>query len=465
MFNQVVKFIQQHHMLQEGDRIIVGVSGGADSICLLNVLLELRETYGLDLFVVHINHGLRGEEAMGDQKYVEAFCKKHHLPCTCYQKDVAGYSKAHHCSLEEAGRILRYEAFEHEYNDKQCNKIAIAHNKNDLAETVLFHLARGTGLKGLVGIEPVRGNVIRPLLAVTREEIEIYLKNKGIEYCIDSTNLETDFTRNKIRLQVLPLLTELNQQAVAHIAGTASQISEVEEYLKKQTNLLYERIVSFKNGLYSVDIEKLQREDPVLVKRVLRQMIGNAAGKLKDIEEIHILAVYELLQKGVGKQLNLPLGVIARCSYDSLVIGHKDKMTAPILQDTFASLFMKIEVPGSYYLPKIQKKISFSLLDYEKNMVIPKNSCTKWFDYDRIRDTIFLRTRNPGDFMQINKEGGTKLLKDIFINDKIPKEERNSIPLLCDGEHVMWIIGGRISEAYKVSLASKKILVVNITEV
>lgn len=465
MFNQVVKFIQQHHMLKVGDRIIVGVSGGADSICLLDVLLELRETYGLDLFVVHINHGLRGEEAYGDQKYVEAFCEKHHLPCICYQEDVAGYSKAHHCSLEEAGRILRYQAFEHEYNEKHCNKIAIAHNKNDLAETVLFHLARGTGLKGLVGIEPVRGHIIRPLLSVTREEIEAYLKDKGIDYCTDSTNLETDFTRNKIRLQVLPLLNELNSQAVAHIAGTALQISEVEEYLKNQTNLLYERVVSHENGLYSVDIEKLLQEDKVLVKRVLRQMVGNAAGGFKDIEEIHILAVYELLQKGVGKQVDLPLGVMARCGYDRLVIGKKEKMASLVLQASLNPLFIKIEVPGTYYLPELHKKLTFSFLDYEKNMVIPKNSCTKWFDYDRIRDTIFLRTRRSGDFMQINKEGGTKLLKDIFINDKIPKEDRNHIPLLCEGEHVMWIMGGRISEAYKVTSTSKKILVVNITEV
>ena len=266
-------------------------------------------------------------------------------------------------------------------------------------------------------------------------------------------------------MQVLPLLNQVNAQTVAHIAGTCAQLREVEEYLKKQTDILYHRIVTSENGLYSVDIELLGKEEPVLIKRVLRQMIGNAAGKLKDIEEIHVLSVYELLGKGVGKQLNLPNGVLARCGYDKLVILKTENEGMTTCQNVVQSLPIQIKVPGTYVLPELGKKISFICIKYEKNMVIPKNSCTKWFDYDKIKNTIFLRTRKPGDFMQINKDGGTKSLKDIFINAKIPKEQRNNIPLLCDGEHVMWITGNRISEAYKVSLESKKILVVDITEV
>ena len=465
MFNQVDRFIQQHHMLQRGDRVVVGVSGGADSVCLLKVLMELRQTYQLDLFVVHVNHGLRGEEAKRDERYVESFCRSANIPCTTVEEDVECYSKTHHCSLEEAGRILRYQAFEHEYKVKSCNKIAIAHNKNDLAETILFHLVRGTGLKGLVGIPPVRGCYIRPLLAVTRAEIEAYLKEEGIPYCTDSTNLETDFTRNKVRLQILPLLNEVNNQAISHIVGTSSQISEVEEYLEKQTELLYNRIVTCENGLYSVDIELIKCNEPVLIKRVLRRMIKEAAGQLKNIEEIHVLSVYELLDKGVGKQVDLPYQILAKCSYDNLVIGKKERITATSKPDLLQSLPVEVRVPGVYFVPELGKKFSFELLDYEKNRSIPKKSCTKWFDYDKINNTIFLRTRQTGDFMQINQEGGTKPLKDVFINDKIPKEQRNSIPLLCDGAHVMWITESRISEAYKLSCKSKRILVVNISEV
>ncbi len=465
MFNQVVKFVQQYHMIQKGDRIVVGVSGGADSMCLLRILMELQETYRLDLFVVHVNHGLRGEEALRDQTFVERFCQTAGVPFACYTEDVSGYSRLHHCSLEEAGRTLRYEAFEREYKLHECNKIAIAHNKNDLAETVLFHLVRGTGLKGLGGMEPVRERYIRPLLAVTRTEIEAYLKQEGLDYCTDSTNLETDFTRNKVRLQVLPLLAEVNSQAVAHIAGASAQAREVEAFLEKETNNLFHKIVSSENGLYSVNIEVLLSEEPVLVKRVLRQMIGKAANRLKDIEEVHVQSVYELLGKGVGKQVDLPYQLLARCDYRSLVIGKKDSIEERLSADTIDSLPMALDVPGTYLINEAGIQIDLSTMEYKKNMDIPKKKYTKWFDYDTIKNTIFLRTRRPGDFMQINIDGGTKSLKDIFINDKIPREERDNIPLLCDGEHVMWITGNRISEAYKVTEQSKRILVVNITEV
>ena len=320
-------------------------------------------------------------------------------------------------------------------------------------------------MKGLIGIPPIRGHYIRPMLSVTRTEIEAYLKGEGVSYCTDSTNLETDFTRNKVRLQVLPLLNQVNSRAVDHIVATSTQLSEVEEYLKKQTDLLYDRIVTNVNGLYSVDIELLKKEDPVFIKRILRQMVGNAAGKLKNIEETHVLSVYELLDKGVGKQQNLPYGVLAKCGYYKLEIWKVEEEATSKVLKSVNSLPIEIKVPGNYVIPEIGKKISFTYFDYEKNMLIPKNSCTKWFDYDKIKNTILLRTRQLGDFMQINKEGGTKSLKEIFINDKIPKEQRNIVPLLCDGEHVMWIVGSRISEAYKVSDESKKILMVNITEV
>lgn len=465
MFNQVVKFVQQYHMIQKDDRIIVGVSGGADSMCLLRILMELQKTYRLDLFVVHVNHGLRGEEALRDQSFVEKFCRKEGLSFICYTEDIRGYSRTHQCSLEEAGRILRYQAFEREYKLHDCNKIAIAHNKNDLAETVLFHLVRGTGLKGLGGMEPVREWYIRPLLAVTRTEIEAYLKQEGQDYCTDSTNFQTDFTRNKVRLQVLPLLEEVNSQAVAHIAGASAQAREVEAFLEKETNNLFAKIVTSENGLYFVNIESLIKEEPVLVKRVLRQMIGKAANRLKDIEEVHIQSVYELLGKGVGKQVSLPYQLFARCDYRRLIIGKKDSSEELQSTNKITNLPMSLQVPGTYLVHEAGIRLDLSTMEYKKIMDIPKIKYTKWFDYDTIKNTIFLRTRKPGDFMQINTEGGTKSLKDIFINDKIPREERDNIPLLCDGDHVMWIIGNRISEAYKVTEQSKRILVVNITEV
>lgn len=460
MFNRMIEFVKENNLIEYGDRIVVGVSGGADSVCLLRILTEVKQLYDLELFVVHVNHGLRGEEALRDQHFVEGICDKFDIPCTVYLVDVREYSKQNGYSLEEAGRILRYEAFEKEYKQRECNKIAIAHNKNDQAETVLFNLVRGTGMKGLTGIEAVRGHIIRPLLCVTREEIEDYLQECNQQYCTDSSNLEEVYTRNKLRLSILPQLKMVNEQAVYHIANCAKQLGEIEQYLKKQTNALYKRIVIEKNGQYFVKVYDLMLEDIVLRKRIIRQMIGSLANRLRDIEEKHILAVLTLCDKGVGKQIHLPYGILAIRQYENIVI-----CFGAAREEKAVSCNVAIEESGTYHLPDLGIDVIVEVIDYKKNMIIPENGCTKWFDYDKIKNTIFLRNRRQGDCLQINSKGNMKTIKSLFIDEKVPREQRDFIPLLCDGEHVMWVLGGRISEAYKVTEQSRKILVVKIMEV
>ncbi|MDO5294765.1 MAG: tRNA lysidine(34) synthetase TilS [bacterium] len=462
MYNQVVEYVKQYNMLEQRDRVVIGVSGGADSVCLLLVLQELKKLYDLELFVVHINHGLRGAEALRDENYVKLLCKSLGVSCHVVLADVNGYVKRHKCSTEEAGRILRYKAFEEECREKKCNKIAIAHNKNDVAETVLLNLSRGTGIRGLVGIEPVRDFLIRPLLCVTRDEIEEYLCNRKVSYCTDSTNLENVYTRNKIRNVVLPELGKVNDQVISHIVRCANHASEIENYLKKQTNELYERIVTAENGQYFVNVRELANTELVLRKRVILEMMYACAKQRKDIEEKHVAATLGLMEKPVGKKVNLPYGMIAVREYEKIVI--KSKKISEIAKQE-KSLNIAIEVPKFYDLQDIGIKLEVSVIDYEKNSIIPKNRCTKWFDYDKIKNTIFLRYRKQGDYLVINDRGNAKTIKSLFIDEKIPREERDSIPLLCDGNHVMWVLGGRISEEYKITEQSKKILVVTIMEV
>ncbi len=462
MFEQVLEYVKQNKMLEMHDRVVVGVSGGADSVCLLLMLLELRKHYELELFVVHINHGLRGEEAMRDENYVKALCETLGVSCHAILVDVEGYVKREKCSTEEAGRILRYECFEKEYNEKHCNKIAIAHNRNDVAETVLLNLTRGTGIKGLVGIQPVRGSLIRPLLCVTRDEIEEYLCNRGIEYCVDSTNLEDIYSRNKIRNKVLPELRTINSQVSSHIARCASAIGEIEEYLQKQTKELYERIVREQNGQYFVNVGELKNADLVLGKRVVRDVIYSCGKKKKDIEEKHILQVLQLQDKTVGKQVNLPYRMVAVREYETIVIKCIDLAKKEKKPNDWNQL---IETSKEYQLDDLGINLKVELMEYEKNMIIPKNRCTKWFDYDKIKNTIFLRFRKQGDFLAINAQGNVKTIKSLFIDEKVPREQRDKIPLLCDGNHVMWVLGGRISEEYKITEQSKKILVVTMMEV
>ena len=200
---QVKEYCDRHQMLERGDRVVLGVSGGADSVCLLFVLLALRRELDLQLHVVHVNHGIR-IEAGEDAAYVSALCEAHQVPFYLYEKDIPALAKEWSCSEEEAGRRVRYEAFEEVLRQQCCQKIAVAHNSNDRAETMLFHLFRGTGLTGLAGIRPVRGQIIRPLLCVDRAQIETYLTEKQISYRHDATNDCDDYTRNKIRHHILP---------------------------------------------------------------------------------------------------------------------------------------------------------------------------------------------------------------------------------------------------------------------
>src|SRR5699024_2969941 len=232
MINKVGSYICENDMLKMGDRIVIGVSGGADSVCLFYVFLDLVKKYNLELFVVHVNHGIRGQEADKDEAFVKSLCKEHRVSFISVKKDVPKIAKLEGLSEEEAGRNVRYEAFYQCYLENACNKIAVAHNKNDNAETILFHLFRGSGIKGLSGIPPKRDSIIRPLLCVEREEIERYLEKKKIPYIIDRSNLEEDYTRNKIRHKVLSYAKdEINYGAVANITNSAAMLTEIQDFL------------------------------------------------------------------------------------------------------------------------------------------------------------------------------------------------------------------------------------------
>lgn len=227
--------IEAYQMIRPGMRVLAAVSGGADSVCLLAALAAFREQIDFSLYVIHVEHGLRGEESLADARYVEELCRSFSVPFFLESVDAAAEARKRHLSVEEAGRALRYEAFDRVAGQVGADRIAVAHNENDQAETVLWNLVRGSGLQGLGGIRPVRGRIIRPLLFLGRPEIEAILLAQGIAWRTDRTNLTCDYTRNRIRLQVLPELTkELNPQAVGHIAEAAHRLQEVQEYISAQ---------------------------------------------------------------------------------------------------------------------------------------------------------------------------------------------------------------------------------------
>lgn len=474
MLRKVKDFIEQNSMIEKGDRIVLGVSGGADSVCLLYMLSEICSKQQIPLIVVHINHGIRGEDAKRDEQFVAKLCRELKLEYEIFTANVVQIAKTENLSEEEAGRKVRYEAFFQVCKDKKCNKIAIAHNKNDVAETVLFHLFRGTGIRGLSGIQPISTRriegseitIIRPLLCLERKEIEEYLKERNISYQIDATNLTDAYSRNKIRNQILPYaMNEINPNAIAHITQMASQLKEIENFINLQVDLRYSLLTNnTENGRIAIDVNAFNHEDIIIQKGIIRKVIEKLAGGLKDLEAIHVEQVLSLASKQVGKQINLPYGIVAVRDYDRILLGIGQNIIEET--DEIAIKPIVIEKPGKYYLPMLHKFLEISIIHHEKMEAIPKSSCMKWFDYDKIENALVVRNRKEGDYIQINATGGRKKLKDYFIDQKIPRMERDKQLLVADGNHIMWILGNgdRISEKYKVVASTKNILLMKLID-
>ena len=457
MITKVKKYVEQFNMLCDNDRVVIGVSGGADSMCLLSVLLTLREEYNLSLFVVHINHNIRGQEAKEDEDFVVNYCREHGVHVHVVSKNVKEIASDNGWSEEEAGRNVRYQAFYEECEKHNCNKIAIAHNKNDNAETVLFHLLRGSGIHGMTGIKPQRDKIIRPLLNTSRNEIEKYLEKNKIPFHVDATNLLDDYTRNKIRLTILPFAErEINAKAMEHIVSMSEQLSEVADYIDLVTQEAYDEVVHENQDGFEIDLEGFSKLNIAIQKSLIRKVIFLWIKQLKDIQEGHIMDIIALMNKQVGKYIHLPYGLIAKRNYHSIAFSKEISNKSHQSQE----LYYQVTIPGTYELESYGYFISFELLEYKNSMIIPKNGYTKWFDYDKIKTAVVIRTRQIGDYLQISKQGGKKSLKSVFVDNKIPSDLRDKIPLICDGNHVLWILEGRTSEGYRIDEETKTVLVV-----
>ena len=254
MIKKVLNFIKENNMLQNGDSVVLGVSGGADSICMLYVLKEISKFINLKLVVVHVHHHIRGKEADGDMEYVRKICDKEHIPYEIFHIDAKKEAIARGMSEEEAGRVCRYECFAKVQEKYNANKISVAHNLNDNSETILFNLFRGTGIKGISGIPMQRDNIVRPLLCVSRKEIEKYLEENHISYRTDKTNFETEYSRNKLRLELIPYIKEnINKKAEYNIVNAGKMLGEIEDYLEIETNKTYDEYVDEnEEGIFSL---------------------------------------------------------------------------------------------------------------------------------------------------------------------------------------------------------------------
>lgn len=330
--------------------------------------------------------------------------------------------------------MIRYRCFRKVLDMHGGGKIAVAHHQNDQAETMLYRMSRGTGIQGLKGMEAVRGDVIRPLLCLKKEEILAYLKEKGQDWMEDASNEDNTFARNKIRNQVIPALTKVNARAVEHIVSLSEEIEEWSRYLEQQLSEAWKACVKQEGKGRLIDTGRFL-EEPEPIRRLLaKQAIEQTAGRKKDIEKVHIQSFCDLAFRETGKSIDLPYGLIGRKTYGGLLVEEKQTRA-------------ETGTAGQLVLTETDR--------YEK---MEEKDFTKIIDYDKIDKDIQLRYRKPGDFFVFSKDGKSKSLSRFFIDQKIPREERDRIPLAADGSRIIWIIGHRLSEFYKVSEKTKRYL-------
>ena len=459
MVEEVLQYIMQYHMVEPGDVVIAGVSGGADSVCLLLVLEKLVAKLSITIEVVHINHGIRAE-AGEDAEFVRKLCKDRQIPFHLICADVEAQAKQEKLSTEEMGRKIRYEAFRQILGGRK-GKIAVAHNSNDRAETMLFHLFRGTGLTGACGIRPVQGEIIRPLLFLERKEIEQWLQEQQISFCTDATNLGDDYTRNRIRHHILSYAEkEIVHGTTANMNRAAKQLQEADEYVMRQTLAAVERCCIFTEHpkAVSVKLSLLQKEDPFIRKRLLFYAVCETAGQKKDITEAHIQSIDKLLQGTGSKECMLPYQVHVYKQYEWVKIEKREACAEPSGEE-YPEL--PVGIPSVIQVPLLGD-VEFQTFPYEKSQIIPQKTYTKWFDYDKITRIMCLRPRQAGDYLTVNQQMGRKSLQDYFVDQKIPKENRNSLYVLAMDHHVVWVPGLRISEYFKITEQTEYVLQVKV---
>jgi len=435
-------------MLSQGDRVVVAVSGGPDSVSLLYLLTQLLPELELQLSLAHLNHMLR-EEAIYEEEFVQRLGEELALPFYSERIDVQSLLKRGE-TLEEGARRIRYDFLRRASERFSATKVALGHNADDLVETVIFNLIRGTGLGGMRGIPPIREEqsltFIRPLINIWREEIEGYLKEKQIPYVIDRSNFSLQFSRNKIRHQLIPLIQEINPRAKQAIHRLASIAGEAQSFIREEAEKREREIIERKtNYLLQINIPHLLSLHPALQKETLRVIIADFKG---DMSEIGSREIETILEMEEGESFTLPGNLQVERKRELLTFKRRRRPTpyeAPL------------QVPGSTFLP--QAGISIEAKIVEENFLLKDPSCWEvTLDMDKLKGNLIARNWRQGDRMVPLGMSHARKLQDIFVDCKVPREERQRIPLICDEEGILWIVGLRIAERAKVDEKTKRTL-------
>ncbi len=434
MIKRIQQYIDENNLLVQGERVLCALSGGADSVCLLSVLLALKDEYALSLSAVHINHQLRGAEAERDAQFCAALCARFDVKLHMHSIDVNAYASERGLGIEAAAREVRYAHFDALCRECGYGKIAVAHNAQDNAETILMHLMRGSGLDGLRGILPKRENIIRPLLCVSRDEIEAYLREKDLDFVTDSTNLQTQYCRNRVRHELLNVICNAYNPNIVHtLTETSYLLSQDVAYLNTQAQAAAEDVIFEADGKIYVDVPKYCALPEAIALRVMKTAIACRIQKTQDIPLATVKRCHKLCtDTATGKQVGLPDGSSAYMEHGRLVLG--DALPAK-------AYFYALEKEASICICETGAMISAHVVDTKEK----DTENAVYFDYDKISWPLYVRNRRSGDRIQLSGMTGTKKLQDYFIDTKIPKQLRDLWPLVCSGEEILWICAKRKS--------------------
>ncbi|UCF86848.1 MAG: tRNA lysidine(34) synthetase TilS [Nitrospiraceae bacterium] len=444
---KAIQTIKRHSMLQEGDAVLIGLSGGPDSVCLSVILEEVRDNFNLSLHALYVDHGLRPEESRDEETFCEGFCDEYGIDFHSEKIEVKAYAEESSINIHEAARELRYDAFERTALKTKASKIAVAHNADDQSETVLMRLVRGAGRRGLSGIPYMRGNIIRPLLDIRREDIEKFLSEKQIQFVTDSSNLKTEYLRNRLRQEIIPILRKDNPSVTDSINRTADILREEERYLDIATTRTMMRLITRKTDeSIELFLTPLMTIDRAILRRVLKRALSEI-GADRGIELTHVDGVIHLIKDNrSGDMINLPKEIRAVKSYSTLLL---TKEVFPGLQTQY------IDVPGETLIGEKGLTIISQLSDKAVEIT---NRDAAVFDFERLVLPLQLRKRREGDFFYPAGFGRRKKLQDFFVDEKVPREERDSVPIIVSGEDIIWVAGYRADDRFKVTDRTEKCL-------
>ena len=516
--SKVIAFVRRYNLILPAESIVVGVSGGADSVCLLHILAKWQNRLDIKLHAAHLNHQLRGAESDGDAEYVADLAASLGIAVTIGKRDVAEYRSRRNCPVEEAARELRYDFLARVASDVGARRVAVGHTKDDQVETILMHILRGTGTSGLRGLEPstpmIRGNhrvslrakrsnlsVIRPLLDITRQQTLSYCQQHQLKPRFDSSNLSLSFLRNRLRLELLPSLRKYNPNVDEALLRLARIATDDNAFIEQQASQWWDEASRQEKSAIYLDKEKIGSLPAALQSQLIRLAVGRILGDTRDIEANHIEAIRNLLTKPVGKRISLPHGLICWSEYDevaiaslspslpaipkkrsnqriSLRVNPTKKNLRQLLSSTcpFPPLQGKfpLKLPGETVLPGwkviasiVQRQAaSLSLsgtspLPRRERIKVrvksPSNLAAE-FDLHKVGTELFVRQRQPGDKFQPLGMDMPKKLQDFMVDAKIPLAWRDQIPIVCSPQQIIWVVGWRIDDRVRVTEATKEIL-------